>query len=83
MIRKHQINTYKSEIPRNNKIEVSNHYLRVTNVKMTKQNQNTYEKNQKYLETNIQHYNKTKRNKTIKKKMQKGYNPYQPIQHIK
>ena len=42
-------------------------------------NQNTYEKNQKYLEMNIQHYNKTKRNKTIKKKMQKGYNPYQPI----
>ena len=50
MIRKHQINTYKSEIPRNNEIEVSNCYLRVTNVKTTKQNQNTYEKNQKYLE---------------------------------
>ena len=53
MIRKHQIKTYKSEIPRNNKIEVSNHYLRVTNTKTTKQNQNTYEKNQKYLEMNI------------------------------
>ena len=69
MIRKHQINTYKSKIPRNNKIEVSNHYLRVTNTKAAKQNQSTYEKNQKYLEMNIQHYNKTKRNKTIRKKM--------------
>ena len=53
MIRKHQINTYKSEILRNNKIEVSNHYLRVTNIKTIKQNQNTYEKNQKYLKMNI------------------------------
>ena len=53
MIRKHQINIYESEIPRNNEIEVSNYYLRVTNAKTTKQNQNTYEKNQKYLETNI------------------------------
>ena len=52
----------------NMKIEVSNHYLRVTNAKAAKQNQNTYEKNQKYLEMNIQHYNKTKRNKTIRKK---------------
>ena len=68
MIRKHQINTYKNEILRNNKIEVSNCYLRVTNAKAAKQNQNTYEKNQKYLEMNIQHNNKTKRNKTIKKK---------------
>ena len=79
MIKKHQIKTYKSEIPRNNKIEVHNHYLRVTNAKAAKQNQNTYEKNQKYLEMNIQHYNKTKRNKTIRKKTQKGYDPYQPI----
>ena len=53
MIRKHQINTYKNEIPRNNKIEVSNCYLRVTNTKMTKQNQNIYEKNQKYLKMNV------------------------------
>ena len=30
MIEKHKINTYKNEIPRNNKIKVSNHYLRVT-----------------------------------------------------
>ena len=68
MIRKHQINTYKNEIPRNNKIKVSNRYSRVTNAKMTKQNQNTYEKNQEYLEMNMLHYNKTKRNKTLKKK---------------
>ena len=40
MIKKRQIKTYKSEIPRNNKIEVSNRYLRVTNIKTTKQNQN-------------------------------------------
>ena len=78
MAEKYQAKAYKSKILENNKIEVSNHYLRVTNAKMAKKNQNTYEKNQ-YLKMNIQHYNKTKRNKTIRKKMQKGYNPYQSI----
>ena len=53
MIRKHQTKTYKSKIPRNNKIKISNRHLRVTNTKAAKQNQNTYEKNQKYLEMNI------------------------------
>ena len=83
MIKKHKINTYKNEIPRINEIKVSNCYLRVTNTKVTKQNQNTYEKNQEYLEMSMLHYNKTKRNKTIKKKTRKGYNPYQHIQYIK
>ena len=68
MIKKHKMNIYKNEIPRINEIKVSNRYLRVTNAKVTKQNQNTYEKNQEYLEMNMLHYNKTKRNKTIKKK---------------
>ena len=43
MIKKHKINTHKNEILRNNEIKISNRYLRVTNAKMTKQNQNTYE----------------------------------------
>ena len=69
MIKEHQVNINHNEIPRNNKIKVSNCYLRVTNAKTTKQNQNIYENNQKYLKMNTQHNNKTKRNKTIKKKI--------------